>query len=177
MKQASSCRSLRELSSRLRQLHDEKRTGWAMVLSAGGGSAQVHLVKGKIVSIAFRGKKGISSLHELGRVGISEFAFADGPPAPDDTSLPATDVILAEIDSFVTTVSSPATQVTQSSRAILEEALSDYIGAMATVVCQSHITDGQDLESAIRVLTGKIVHTGQAGEFAEKVRKKLKMKN
>ena len=68
---------------------------------------------------------------------------------------------------------SPSREVDPQSRALLEAALAEYIGPMASIVCDSDLAMGQNLDTAITTLAKAIPDPENGRRFAEEVRAQL----
>jgi hypothetical protein len=66
-------------------------------------------------------------------------------------------------------------ELTGSAKALLEEELAEFIGPMASIICEEHLRSAYDLESALEALQQAFQNPAQFARFKDNVRKKLRV--
>lgn len=180
MTQENQCLPFSALVSKLQQWCQEQRTGLVLIRPGGSYVARINLVNGEIVAIVFHGKNGAEALPQLATIDSGQLHFIEGQlTASTILPLPSTEDILADL----------ATQTAQSAKAkatgttdngswhehvpevkmVLETALSEYIGPIARIVCESQWEKGQELETIIKALAAKIPQPHHRKQFIQEV--------
>ena len=175
-------RPLVDLVAQLRNLCQARRTGIVFIRPGDGNVVNIGLSQGEITSLSFRRKLGNEALPLLAEIASGQLDFVEDVPTSTKTPLPPTQKILERLSQLAPPDSSAtggaqeprASGLDASSRAVLEEALAEYIGPMASVVCNNTLVDGQDLQTAIRALAEKIPDRDKAHGFIEALNLKLK---
>jgi hypothetical protein len=177
--------SFPELLSELRRLCAERSTGFVLIRPSGVKLARITLEKGEIVFISFQERSGVEALPLLAAIGSGRLDFLPGLGGTAKIPLPPTDEILGRLAGLVSTEtravgglgaasSQPGSSVINArSRSILEATLADYIGPMASIVCQGDAVRNQSLETAIEALAREIPDPDSGRKFIKDVRAKL----
>ena len=174
-----------ELMIKLKQLCAERSTGLVVIRPSGTKLARMTLEEGKIVFISFQEKNGIDALPLLATIDSGQLDFLEGLGGTLKTPLPPTNEILANLSvpalpgrhkvprSDALSGKSNDQLLSAQSRAILQAALTEYIGPMATIICEGDLARMHDLETAINALAKEIPDPENSHKFIEDVRAKL----
>ncbi len=180
MIQDNQCLPFSELVLGLQQLCHERRTGLVLIRPGGPNVARITLVNGEIVAIVFHGKSGSEALPQLATIDSGQLHFIEGQfPTSKILPPPATEDILADLATQTAqSANAKATETTDNGswdeqvpeiKTVLETALSEYIGPMARLVCESQWEKGQDLETIIKALAAKIPQPLHRKQFIQEV--------
>lgn len=174
---------LSQLVSELQTLCQEGRTGTAYIVTDDNKMARLGLEAGEIDFILFQRKRGADALAMMPHIQAGRLRFEDGlKPSADATDLPATLDILEFLNNPLTkdAPQALAPQAAQSSptlgaadRAMIEAVLTDYIGPMASIICDEQLNEVSNLESALKALAAEIQDSGQIKEFFDRVHARL----
>jgi hypothetical protein len=177
-----------EIVSELRRLCSAKATGTMFIATMANSSAQVMLDKGEIVFVYFFNKRGEEALELMSTILAGRYRFQEGA-VTRRTPLPSTDAILQSFLSgqkiagqkiagqkIVSKVSEPRPAgpgLSQEQKDVLETCLAGYIGPMAGILCEDHLSDATDLKTAVDALVAEIPSAEQAEKFRATVMGKL----
>ena len=173
---------LRSLVAELRQLCQERRTGFLFITTDKNRLAQINLDKGEIVFVSFQGKQGENVLPLMRQIHAGQAQFHEKAVSAFRGSLPPTEAILSYLggtDDGAESVGSETSAkpsnggLPQETKVMLERVLTEFIGPMAAIVCAEHLETAQDLESAMEILASKIPNPEHASRFKDEVRAKL----
>jgi hypothetical protein len=186
---------LSQLVSELKILCREGRTGTAYVVTDDNRMARLGLAAGKIDFIWFHSRRGADALILMSHIHAGRLRFEDGVKAAADAAdLPTTAEILEFLLAPQSGVGSPSpaqqsrsgtpppasdTQqqgppaVGAAERTMIEEILTDYVGPMASIICDEQLNECSDLESALNSLAAEIQDSGQIKEFLDRVHARL----
>lgn len=174
-----------ELLLKLKQLCAEGATGLVVIRPSGTKLARMTLEKGEIVFVSFQEKNGVDALPLLATIDSGQLDFLEGLGGTSKSPLPPTNEIIANLATSVLpgkhkvlesdAISSEARGqlLGAQSRAILQSSLTEYIGPMATIICEGDLVRIQDLETAIKTLAKEIPDPENSRKFIEDVRAKL----
>lgn len=175
---------LAQLVSELKILCREGRTGTAYLVTDDNRMARIGMAAGKIDFLWFHSKRGADALIMMSQIHAGRLRFEDGVKAPADTAdLPSTAEILEFLLSPLAAASTAAAPVpgapqaqaavSAAERAMIEELLTDYVGPMASIICDEQLNEGTDLETALKALAAEIQDSGQIKEFLDRVHTRL----
>ena len=168
------------LVAKLRRFSQEQRTGIAFLRPGGGRIISLGFTKGEIVSVSLQGKNVEDALPLL--MGISEgrLDFVENLPSSTTTPLPSTKTLLTRLseqsEAGGLSPSSSVVGVPQGQVAVrldgarrtqLNEILAEYIGPMASIICENVLAEGQDLQAAIAALAERIPDPKSAQRFVD----------
>ena len=182
MNEAQSYVPFVQLVGELKILSREGRTGTAYIVTDDNRMARLGLEAGHIDLIWFHRKRGADALALMSQIQAGRLRFEDAVKAPADTSdLPSTteilEFLLKQAASDTTTTAANAAGnspiVASADREMIEEVLTDYLGPMASIICDEHLSEGQDLESALKALATEIQDSAQIKEFLDLVHARL----
>jgi hypothetical protein len=172
-----------QLVSELKILCLEGRTGTAYIVTDDNKMARLGLEAGEIDFILFQRKRGADALAMMQHIQAGRLRFEDGlKPSADATDLPATTDILEFLNNPQSkgapqALAPQAAQNTQTlnaaDRAMVEAVLTDYIGPMASIICDEQLNEVSNLESALKALAAEIQDSGQIKEFLDRVHAQL----
>ncbi|HRD65892.1 MAG TPA: hypothetical protein PKY50_07015 [Candidatus Competibacter sp.] len=172
--------SLSTIIARLRKLCQEKQTGILYILSKGQLLCQINLQSGKIVFLQAQKKQGIDAIPLVLGIDSANIAFTVGAQPPVHMTLPPTPDILAILEG-ANLDNTPSQRVRESShllltataKTILEQALKEFIGPIASLVCADHFRVATNLAAAIDALADEIPDPQAAIQFRERVLQRL----
>jgi hypothetical protein len=172
-----------ELITALQYWCRERRTGIVYVTTETNHSAQINIDKGNIVFLVFKGKLGATALPLMPTIEGCRFRFAEGSvPESFRSPLPDTSDILKRLADSCPKVDlgawrkrqqTQAAGISDQAKAILEQALAEYIGPMTAIVCPEHFERIGDLKSAVEALASEIPRPDQAARFRADMSRKL----
>lgn len=180
--------SLAQIVAELKAVSAAGRSGVFRITTDNNHTAQFGLDAGRITMIRYRIKRGGDALELVKRVQAGQYNFEEGQdPSSEDTSLPASDAILAELEAAAPSApptspspapssapSSPAPAAPQGdfsagARAAFEDALTEHIGPMAGIVCRNVLAQASDIGEAIEMMKAKIPDPARAEQFERDV--------
>ena len=177
--------SFPEVLSELERLCAERRTGFVLVRPSGAKLARITLEDGEIVFVSYQDRTGVEALDLLSGLDSAQLDFIEGLGGTAKADLPSTAEILAALAGArspggvhpgtppAASVRSRAGAIDARSRSILEATLADYIGPMASMVCEGDLVGTQSLEAAITALAKEIPDPENGRRFVADVRAKL----
>lgn len=186
--------SLTGFTSVLEQLCQEGRTGTFHLATDLNHTAAVTLKAGQIVGVRYRISRNLAALQELLKAKSLTYRFEAKEPLEQASSdLPETQAVLAQlkaalagqsftpqpatqpvIASSSVTTTSPVKQLPSSVKVLLESALAEHIGPMASIVAQGVFNKTGDAVEALAALAAKVPDPSRAQRFKQEVEKKLK---
>ena len=167
-----------EIVSALKKLCKERATGTMFIATKANRSAQVMLDRGEIVFIYFFNKRGAEALELMSTIRAGRYRFQEGPVSRR-MSLPSTDAVFQSLlggQKLAGQASEPQSTgpgLNQEQKTVLESCLAGLIGPMAGFLCEDHLGDAVDLQTAIDALVAEIPSTEQAQKFRAMVLEKL----
>ncbi len=171
-----------EIVYELRKLCSAMVTGTMFIATMANRSAQVMLDKGEIVFVYFFNKRGEEALELMSSISAGRYRFQEGAVSRR-SPLPTTDTILESLGrgqkignkTSVGNVEQPATGfgLSRRQKEVLESCLAACIGPMAAILCEDHLGDAVDLDTAIDALAAEIPAPEQANTFRMMVKEKL----
>jgi len=144
--------------------------------------ARLNLNAGEIDFISFHNKRGADALAMLSNIQAGRLRFEAGHTAGKETiDLPSTVDILEYLHNPVGTQSAPASSapkhtgmaLSATHRVMIEEVLTEFIGPMASIVCEEELNAASNLESGLMRLAALIQESSQAQDFLTQVRNRL----
>jgi hypothetical protein len=171
----------RQLIAEVRRLCAQRQTGWLFVTTSDNHSVRFGLQNGAIVALTFRNKTGLEALAAIQRVLKGSPSFSSGPPDPKpQAELPPTTELLALLQSAATdhrdqadTRPGPVDETLARSRPIIEAELVEYLGPMARLVIDEHLSAASNLPDLIESLAREISDPTKSASFKEGVRERL----
>lgn len=168
---------------KLEEFCNQQSSGILFIATKANRSAQIVLENGKIVFIYFYNKRGTEALKLMLTIEAGRYRFQKNATSPRRSSLPSTDKILRflnrETDNKIPHEPTEVTEHVQSSlndnqKRILETVLAEYIGPMATIICEDHLDSAPDMAAAIDALASEIPSPDQAQKFRTEITANLK---
>lgn len=171
--------SFATLVAYIRRLCQEKRTGTLFIMSDNHLQGQISIQNGEIVFLFSHGKRDLNALPLLLNIKSGTVNFSKGV-VPIKTTLPAT----ADILEYLANASVNATftngdellfarPLSTSAKTVLEQALKEFIGPIASLVCADHFRTVVTLDAAIEALADEIPTPAAAARFRELARQRL----
>lgn len=183
--------SFAEIVAELERICAAKKTGTLYITSQLNRSAQLMVDKGSIVYLYYFNKRGRDALHLMPEISSGRCRFQEGSvPALRSEPLMTDDILrylkaAASVDegadvagqsasgAGVEPSGAPRTSLSDEQKRQLEEGLALYIGPMAAIICEDHLTGSVDLQMAVARLAGEIPAEAQAKTFREDMLKRL----
>ena len=144
-------------------------------------SAQLVLNNGEISYIYFFNKRGDEALRLIPEIKMGRVRFSEGGAPELNCELPDTEEILrylsavAGLGPAVESRTYSGGMLNEDQKKALEEGLALFIGPMATIICEEHLADEQDLATAIDKLAQEIPSDEQAVQFASAMKNKFSL--
>ncbi len=148
------------LIGELRSLCAAGRSGTMFIITAENHAAQFVLRNGAVVHLTYRLLRGLDALPSLKRFPAGRYRFQDETTSQTDPALPPTADLLATLladssDVAPFTQARPATQVRPTAtaaipdglRPLIERELAEFLGPMASLICEEHFARVTDLDS------------------------------
>jgi hypothetical protein len=182
--------SLTGFTSLLEQLCQEGKTGTFHLATDLNHTAAVTLRAGQIVGVRYRISRNLAALQELLKAKSLTYRFeAKEPLEASSAELPETQAVLTQLKAALagqsyaapTTTMVPAAKATTvtphlpaSVKALLESALAEHIGPMASIVAGGVFNKTGNVVEALDALAAKVPDPVRAQRFKQEVEKKLK---
>lgn len=176
----------RDVLGEVRRLCAEGRTGTIFVTTSDNHAARFMLRGGAITAVLYGLQSGLAAVASITRITGGRLRYSEELPqhAPQEDLPPTRDLLTllgGRADSATTdSPSGTGTAVTSlnGSRAIIEAELVEYLGPMARVVCEEHLTraarDGsKSLNDVIESLARELADPDKMARFTERVRARL----
>ena len=161
----------------MEELCTEKATGILFIATKANRSAQIVIENGSIVFVYFYNKQGQEALKLMQTIQAGRYRFQKNATSPRRNKLPPTKDILNFLYGKRKSESPKEApihnQLTNQQKQILETVLAEYIGPMATIICEDHLDTVPDLTSAIEALSSEIPSPEQAQKFRTQIEAKL----
>jgi len=145
--------------------------------------ARLNLNAGQIDFISFHNKRGRDALAMFLNIHAGRLRFEAGHTAEKATlDLPSTANILEYLAKPAGAPGMPAgssapkskgVALSAAHRVMIEEVLTEFIGPMASIVCEEELNAAPDLESGLRRLAAQIQESSQAKDFLTQVHARL----
>jgi hypothetical protein len=131
------------------------RSGTMFIITGENHAAQFVLRNGEIVYLTYRLLRGLDALPSMRIFTAGRYRFQDEPVDRADPGLPPTPDLLALLSPEHTgTVEPPPTEPTtgtakapDSLRLLIERELAEFLGPMASLICEEHLAQATDLDS------------------------------
>lgn len=131
------------------------RSGTMFIITRENHAAQFVLRNGEIVYLTYRLLRGLEALPSMRIFTAGRYRFQDEPVDRADPELPPTPDLLALLSPEHTgTVEPPQTEPTtgtakapDSLRLLIERELAEFLGPMASLICEEHLAQATDLDS------------------------------
>jgi len=176
----------RDLIGEVRRLSAEGRTGTVFITTSDNHSVRFMLRGGTIGAVGFGLQTGLAAVTSIARITGGRLSFSDGLLQHESQAeLPPTAELLTLLggaagdadDGGGAGTGLVATSLNRSS-AILEAELVEYLGPMARVVCNEHLTraarsGATSLNDVIESLARELGDRDKAARFTERVRARL----
>jgi len=172
----------RQLIGEVARLSARRQTGWVFITTSDNHSVRFGLQDGAIVAISFRNQTGPQALAAIQQqVHKGSLSFSDGLPHPKpQAGLPPTTELLAVLQSAATDHANeddagahPVDEALTRSRATIEAELVEYLGPMARVVLDEHLSAATSLTDLIDSLARELNDPAKSSAFKERVRERL----
>lgn len=140
----------------LQSLCGAQRSGIMFIITADNHVAQFILRSGEIVGLSHRLLRGLDALHSMRTFAAGRYRFVEEPVDRTDPDLPPTLDLLALLipehpapaePPQSTSPTSSMKQALESVRALIEPELTEFLGPMAEVICQEHLSHVTALDS------------------------------
>lgn len=182
---------LADLAAELNRLCEAQRSGVLRIVTDKNHAASFGLVTGRIVNIRYRIKRNRDALPLLQQVEAGRYSFNEEESVADESAaLPPNDEILALFAQHSAPVSAPspapnvsppppsetaAIPVTLSpnEQTVLEAALAEHIGPMASIICRGAFAKTSSLDETITTVASRIPDAERARQFEQEVRSRL----
>jgi hypothetical protein len=172
--------SLDNLVIELQRLCQEKLSGTLFISGDNHRMAQISLLDGNIMALSCLSKRGTEALPLIQQSNPNWFQFIKGSSITTDPDLPPTKDILNALASAAPTFTSSGLTKNatfevfpQQTRTVLKETLAEFMGPVASMICNKILQRAQNLDSAIDLLAQEIPDRQQALKFKNKVKQKL----
>jgi hypothetical protein len=169
----------RELIGEVRRLSAEGRTGTVFITTSDNHSVRFVLRGGTISAVGFGLQTGLAAVTSITRIIGGRLSFSDGLLQHESQAeLPPTAELLTLLGvGGGAGTGLLATSLNRSST-ILEAELVEYLGPMARVVCNEHLTraarsGATSLNDVIESLARELGDRDKAARFTERVRARL----
>jgi hypothetical protein len=176
----------RELIGEVRRLSAEGRTGTVFITTSDNHSVRFVLRGGTISAVGFGLQTGLAAVTSITRIIGGRLSFSDGLLQHESQAeLPPTAELLTLLGGAAADAGDGggagtgllATSLNRSST-ILEAELVEYLGPMARVVCNEHLTraarsGATSLNDVIESLARELGDRDKAARFTERVRARL----
>lgn len=131
------------------------RSGTMFIITGENHAAQFVLRGGAIVCLTYRLLRGLDALPSMRTFTAGRYRFQDEIVERTDPGLPSTPDLLAMlIPEHRGAVGPPQTEPTASTvrasdslRPLIERELAEYLGPMASLICEEHLVRAIDLDS------------------------------
>lgn len=131
------------------------RSGTMFIITGENHAAQFVLRSGEIVYLTYRLLRGLDALPSMRSFTAGRYRFQDEPVDRTDPGLPPTPDLLALLTPEHTgTVEPPQTEppigtakAPDSLRLLIERELAEFLGPMASLICEEHLAQAADLDS------------------------------
>ncbi len=174
----------------IQRLCDRKTTGSLFITTSSNRSAQMMFDSGRIVYIYCSNKRGSDAVQMMSSIDSGKFRFQEGPVPAQSENLPPTSEILKTLIGFAQGAKAdsapadstdsgkpsvaPVESLTAKQKSVLEDCLAEYIGPMASIICEDHFETAHSVESAMQALQAEIPSVDQAKQFRQQVLARLK---
>lgn len=177
MSSEQSYNSLQALVGELASLCKEGASGTVFIATDDNRLVRMTLDGGEIRFISFQNKRGAAALNLMPQIKQGRLRFEEGvisgtpsadlPPTADTLRFLANPASSAAPSSPAATAATNrgSSAITDKDRAVIETVLADYIGPMASIVCDEHLSGAQDLQTALKKLAAEIQDPLQAEKF------------
>ena len=152
----------------------ERKTGKLHLITAENHTASLGFVQGEVVSAHYRISRGEKALAALQGVTEATCRFDEGADVKRDTPpLPPTEEILRALELAPNqpptpakeVVAEPAPQLSARSQNALRDLATEYLGPVASIVCDDVFARAETLDGAIQLLSREIANPASAETF------------
>ncbi|HKC07175.1 MAG TPA: hypothetical protein VKJ67_09925 [Methylomirabilota bacterium] len=171
-----------QLIDELRGLCASKHSGTMFIITAENHAAQFVLREGTIAGLTYRLLRGVAALPSMTAFRAGRYRFQTETVDHTDPELPATAELLAllvaERTEAVQPQAKPATDPPQAPaalRLLIEHELAEFLGPIAALICQEHLTRAGGLDSPsdlvrlVETLADEIEDPAKAAAFKHQV--------
>ena len=175
-------RSKENVSSELlakvfKQLCEENQTGILQVITKKVEVISFSIQGGKIVSIKYKTRQNKEALQKVGAIEEGKYTFFERQKVEEvnvDIEPPNNDEVLQyllgkTVPNSSTPIEAGDNQLSNGEKAILETALTEQIGPIASIVCKEVFTKTENLDTTISILASKIPDVNAAQKFKVEV--------
>ncbi len=186
MKSGDAGLGYRDLIGEVRRLSAEGRTGTVFITTSDNHSVRFVLRGGTISAVGFGLQTGLAAVTSIARITGGRLSFSDELfQHESQAELPPTAELLtllsgaaADAGDGGAAATGPMPTSLNRSSAILEAELVEYLGPMARVVCNEHLTraarsGATSLNDVIESLARELGDRDKAARFTERVRARL----
>lgn len=186
MKSGDASLGYRDLIGEVRRLSAEGRTGTVFITTSDNHSVRFVLRGGTISAVGFGLQTGLAAVTSITRITGGRLSFSDELLQHESQAeLPPTAELLTLLSGAAADAgdgggagTGPMATSLNRSSAILEAELVEYLGPMARVVCNEHLTraarsGSTSLNDVIESLARELGDRDKAARFTERVRARL----
>jgi hypothetical protein len=168
----------------LQSLCGAKRSGIMFIITADNHVAQFLLRSGEIVGLSHRLLRGLDALHSMRTFAAGRYRFVEEPVERTDPDLPPTlDLLALLIPEHPVPAEPPQSpsptssmrQALESVRSLIEPELTEFLGPMAEVICQEHLShvaalsSSQDVTRLVEAIAKEIGDPTKEAHFKQRV--------
>ncbi len=161
------------LGQAFKQICKEGRTGILQIITHSNQILTLSIQNGNIASIKCKTKNNKEALQEVGAIQSGRYTFLERANVNEiPLGLPTNDEVLQYLIGSSITVSPPSVQnkaneqqLSDSEKKRLREALAEYIGPIASVLCKNIFAEETDPDAIIDMLADSIPDQSQARNF------------
>jgi hypothetical protein len=174
--------SYAELIAEVRRLCAQRSSGCIFITTSDNHAIRFELRSGKIIALSFRQHTGAKAVESIQRITGGQLRYsaevverapqADLPPTPELLAALGASGMMATSDSNGAGSAPPRADFDRS-RTVIESELAEYLGPMATLVCQEHMALATDVNDLVESLARELRDAAKAASFREQVRKRL----
>jgi len=171
--------SLSAFITELKQLSHKHMSGALLFTTDQNQMGQFNFSNGEIVYLSILNMRGLDALPFIRQAKTFSFHFWKGKLSNAEVLLPPTeelfdlliennkDEVSTEITSETTKTNEDVTDkgITEETKIILQEMLTEIIGPVASMVCKKHLKKSNDLRSVLITLTKEISDAKEAKQF------------
>lgn len=162
-----------EFVRELKNLCQTEVTGTLSITTENNKIILISLNKGQIVFMSMLGKTGLDALPLIRQTSNCSYQLLKGTLSTTRASLPSTAYILQMLTVTGQDEKTNLSSISAQAKTVLKETLQEFLGPIASFVCDQHLAKVDDLNSAITILASEIPDKSDAIKFKDSVQKKL----
>ena len=171
------------LGNTINRLALERRTGKLHIVTTKNHTASLGFVQGEVVSAHYRISQGEKALAALRDVTEATYKFnaeaevrRNTPPLPPTREVLRTlgleQVALAQASAVEMAAETAAPHISAKSQSALRELATEYLGPMASIVCDDVFSRAESVDKAIRHLSLEIIDPANAATFLAEAKRR-----